>query len=152
MTEKLGSETRAKWNTKLGDVREYPSYKELNGRIHSLSDFASVANTVVNNSRNEGHSFVNNVSVQNSVNCAGSHSLANCEKFLSLLVEQRSILAREKRICFNCLRSGHFTPKCSRKSRYVHCRRTHHSLLHPEEGRTTKTVVNQAPGIDNSET
>jgi len=47
VTEKLGSKTRAKWNDKLGDAREYLSYKELdaflNGRIHSLSDFAGVA-------------------------------------------------------------------------------------------------------------
>jgi len=26
----------------------------------------------------------------------------------------------------------------------VHCRRTHHSLLHSEEGRTAKTIANQA--------
>jgi len=114
MTEKLGSKTRAKWNDKLDDIREYPSNKELDAflssRIHSLSEFAGVANTVVDNLRNKGRSFVNNVSVQNCVNCAGSHSLAKCEKFLSLSVEQRSIFARKKRVCFNCLRSGHFMP------------------------------------------
>jgi hypothetical protein len=31
---------------------------------------------------------------------------------------------------FNCLRSGHFTPKCPNKSRCMHCHRMHHSLLH----------------------
>jgi len=31
-----------------------------------------------------------------------------------------------------------------RKSRCVHCWRTHHSLLHPEEGRIAKTIANQA--------
>ncbi|KAH0946516.1 hypothetical protein HN011_005969 [Eciton burchellii] len=90
MTEKLGSKTRGKWSDKLGDAREYASYKELDaflsGRIHSLSDFAGVADTVVDNSPNKGRSFVNNVSVQNCVNCVGSHSLAKYEKFLSLSV------------------------------------------------------------------
>ncbi|KAH0945147.1 hypothetical protein HN011_000506, partial [Eciton burchellii] len=70
--------------------------------------------------------------------------------------KQRSILAREKRVCFNCLRSGlrsgHFTPKCSSKSRCVHCRRAHHSLLHSEKGRTTKAIAKQAPGTGGSET
>jgi hypothetical protein len=31
-----------------------------------------------------------------------------------------------------------------RKWRCVHCRRTHHSLLHPEEGRIAKTIATQA--------
>jgi len=148
MIDKLSSQTRAKWNDQLGDTREYPSYKELDAflssRIHSLSDSAGVANTVVDKPRNKSRSFVNNVSVQNCVNCAGSHSLAKCEKFLSLTVKQRSTLAREKRVCFNCLRSGYFTLKCSSKTRCVHCRRMHHSLLHSEENRTAKTIANQA--------
>jgi hypothetical protein len=67
-------------------------------------------------------------------------------KVLLLAIEQRS--AREKRVCFNCLRSSHFTPKCPSKSRYVRCRRSHHSLLYPEEDRTAKTIANQVPGSE----
>ncbi|KAH0946266.1 hypothetical protein HN011_010823, partial [Eciton burchellii] len=70
--------------------------------------------------------------------------LAKCEKFLSLSVEQRNTPAREKRVCFICLRPGHFTTKCPSKSRCVLCRRMHHSLLHPEEGRIAKTIASYA--------
>jgi len=93
ITEKLSSKTRAKWNQKQGNTREYPSYQELDtflsGHIRGLCDFAGVPNAIADNSRNKGRSFVNNIqnSIQNCVNCAGSHSLAKYEKFLSLSVE-----------------------------------------------------------------
>ncbi|KAH0951341.1 hypothetical protein HN011_004592 [Eciton burchellii] len=110
----------------------------------AICDFADMLDTVTDNLRERGCSFVYNASVQNCVNCAGSHSLAKCEKFLSLAVEQRNTLARKKHFCFNCLQPGYFTPKCLSKSRCVHCRCTHHSLLHPEEGKIAKTIANQA--------
>jgi len=75
----------------------------------AFCDFAGTLDMVTDNLRGKGCSFVHNVSVQNCGNCAGSHSLAKCEKFLSLAVEQRNTLAREKRVYFNCLRPGHFT-------------------------------------------
>jgi hypothetical protein len=55
-----------------------------------------VAPTVVNNPQKKGRSVVHSVSVQNCVNCDGSHGLAKCEKFLSLSVEQRRALTLEK--------------------------------------------------------
>ncbi|KAH0948912.1 hypothetical protein HN011_008057, partial [Eciton burchellii] len=108
--------------------------------------FAGTLDTVTDNLREKGCSFVHNVSIQNCVNCAGSHSLAKCEKFLSLAVEQRNTLAQEKCVCFNCLWPCHFTPKCLSKSRCVHCRRTHHSLLQlpRKAGAIAKTIANQA--------
>jgi hypothetical protein len=96
----------------------------------TFHDFAGTLDTVTNNSQNKSCSFVNNISVPKCVYCTGLHSLENCEKFLLLSVEQRSTLAREIRVCFNCLRSGHFAPKCPSKSRCMHCRCMHHSLLH----------------------
>jgi len=150
--DKLGSQALAKWNEHLGDTRKHPSHKELDAflrcRIRLLSASTSVASTAVDKPRNRSRSFVNHMSTQGCVNCAGSHSLAKCVGFLSLAVEQRSTLAREKRVCFNCLRSGHFTPKCPSKSRCARCRRSHHSLLHPEEDRTAKTIANQATGSE----
>jgi len=53
---------------------------------------------LTDNSRNKSRSFVNNVSVPKSVYYTGFRSLENCEKFLLLLVKQRSTLAREMRV------------------------------------------------------
>jgi hypothetical protein len=150
ITNKLGSQALAKWNEHLGDTRKHPSHEELDAFlrccIHLLSASTSVTSTVVDKPRNRNRSFVNHTSTQGYVNCSGLHSLAKCEGFLSLAVEQRSTLAREKRVCFNCLRSGHFTPKCPSKSRCARCRRPHHTLLHPEEGRTTRDIGTRESG------
>jgi hypothetical protein len=124
---------------------ENPVYDPICDNTDSaFCDFAGTLDMVTNNLRETGCSFVHNVSVQNCLNCAGSLSLAKCEKFLSLAVEQRNTLAREKRVCFNCLSPDHFTPTCSSKSRCVHCRRTHHSLLYPKKSSIAKTTANQA--------
>jgi len=156
MSEKFDPQTEAKWSEHLGDSKESPSYKELgaflNRHIHSLPAFTGVAPTpVVNNSQKRGRSVVHNVSVQNCVNCNGSHGLAKCDKFRSLTVEQRRALVQEKRACFNCLRLNHFTQKCSSKSRCARCRRSHHTLLHPEEGRTTRSIGNRECGARDPE-
>jgi len=108
------------------------------------------SSSVTDNLRNKSRSSVNSVSILKCINCTGLHSLPNCERFLSLSVGQRSILAREKRVCFNCLRSGHFTLKCPSKSQYVHYRRMHHSLLYLTESEITNVNVNQTPGADDS--
>jgi len=93
-------------------------------------NLADTLDTVTDNLRNKSRSFVNNVSVPKYVYCPSLHSLENCEKFLLLSVEQRNTLAREMQVCFNCLQSGYFAPKCPSNSRCMHCRRMHHSLLH----------------------
>jgi len=141
ISEKLGPQTKAKWNDQV-DSRECYSYKELDAFLnsHIHSDSPGVAETVADNSQNEGCSSVDSVPVSQCVNCASnSHSLAKCEKFLLLSVEQRNTLATEKQVCFNCLRSGHFTPKCPSKTRCKHCRCKHHSLLHLEVDEETNS-------------
>jgi hypothetical protein len=144
MSEKFGPKTDAKWSEHLGASKKSPSYKQLseflNCRILSLPTSKGVTPTVVNNTQKKDRSVVHNVSVQNCVNCNGLHGLAKCEKFRSLTVEQRRALVQEKRVCFNCLRLNHFTRKCPSRSRCARCRRSHHTLLHPEKDRTTRSI------------
>jgi hypothetical protein len=73
-----------------------------------------------------------------------------CEQFLALPIEDRSTLVRGKRVCFNCLRTGHSTPKCPSRARRVHCRRSHHSLLHLEVDRVARRIVNPELGSSGS--
>jgi len=150
MSEKFGTETDAKWREHLGASKKSLSYKELsdflNGRILSLPASKSVIPATINNSQKKSRSAVHNVSVQNCVNCNGAHGLANCERFRSLAVEQRRTLVQEKRACFNCLRSNHFTRNCPSKLRCMSCRRSHHTLLHLKGGRTTRDMGAPEPG------
>jgi hypothetical protein len=155
MSKKFDPQTEAKWNEYLGDFTESPSYKELNAFlnrcIHSLPASSGVAPTVVNNPQKKGRSVVHSVSVQNCVNCDGSHDLPKCKKFLSLLVEQHRALALEKQACFNCLWLNHFAQECSSKSRCARCRRSHHNLLHPEEDRITRRIGERESGTGDPE-
>jgi len=112
-------------------------------------DTAKASDTVDTKALVKSRPSVNSVSVPTYVNCAGFHHLAACDDFLSKLLAQRSVLVKKKQVCFNCLRSNHYTSKCSSKLRYVHCHRKHHSLLHPAAA-TVPTPVNQAPEIDDS--
>jgi hypothetical protein len=107
---------------------------------------------VIDSSRGKCRSFINSLSVLRCVNCTGSHSLANCKEFQSMSVRQRNTFAREKRVCFNCLQSGHFIPKCPNESQCMHCRRMHHSLLHLAEGEITNVTVDQVPDADDLKT
>ncbi|KAH0944391.1 hypothetical protein HN011_008228 [Eciton burchellii] len=96
----------------------------------ALRDFADTLATITDNSRNESRSLADRIPVPKYIYCTGSHGLEDCEKFLLSSVEQRSTFARVMQVCLNCLWSDHFATKCPSKSRCVHCRRMHHSLLH----------------------
>jgi len=61
------------------------------------------------------------------------------------------LLLEKKQICFNCLQSGNFIPKCPSKSRCMHCRCMYHSL-HLAEGKIAKVLIDQARAADESKT
>nr|XP_043065771.1 uncharacterized protein LOC122321020 [Drosophila bipectinata] len=61
------------------------------------------------------------------------HHLAGSADFLALSVEQRRSMAKEKSLCFNCLRSGHFTRQCESKFNCRTCHGRHHTLLHVQQ-------------------
>ena len=44
--------------------------------------------------------------------CSGSHSLFGCDDFKGMKLPDRRKLANDKKLCYNCLRPGHFTERC----------------------------------------
>ena len=64
--------------------------------------------------------------------CDKSHKLWNCFKFKSMKVPQRIKLVKDKRLCYLCLGSGHFTRSCSRviSCKVENCGRKHSTWLH----------------------
>ncbi|VVC30476.1 Peptidase aspartic, putative,Aspartic peptidase domain,Protein of unknown function DUF1759,Zinc finger [Cinara cedri] len=63
--------------------------------------------------------------------CKGTHDLTSCSKFKGWSHELRNKWARDQRICFRCLRSGHWAFVCKSRILCSQCSRWHHSLLHP---------------------
>ncbi|CAI6371615.1 unnamed protein product [Macrosiphum euphorbiae] len=62
--------------------------------------------------------------------CTGNHGLTSCPKFKGWTQENRNSWARDNKICFRCLRTGHWVTKCKSSNVCGQCSRRHHSLLH----------------------
>lgn len=63
------------------------------------------------------------------LSCSDNHVLRNCPVFLGKDVRLRREFATQKRLCWNCLGSGHQAKKCSSKFTCRTCHEKHHSLL-----------------------
>lgn len=62
--------------------------------------------------------------------CKGTHVLTSCPKFKGWTQEIRNNWARDNKICFRCLRTGHWVTKCKSSNVCGQCSPRHHSLLH----------------------
>ncbi|XP_045534525.1 uncharacterized protein LOC123721112 [Papilio machaon] len=68
-------------------------------------------------------------SLQLCPNCKCEHKLSNCPKFLELTYEQRLELLPKLKVCFNCLRSGHYANNCRTTGCKI-CKKRHNVLIH----------------------
>ena len=64
--------------------------------------------------------------------CKAKHKITRCETFGKLVPSARFNSAKEKRLCFNCLGTGHDSQKCSSTNTcfIADCGKKHHTLLH----------------------
>jgi len=134
IAQKFCAKTRSEWNLKRNTLPELPLYKDLSDflalRIRGLSDFSESYKNPVFSKGDKPRSSINNVSATKCICCSGDHNISKCETFLKRTVAQRCALARQHKVCFNCLKPGHFPMKCPSNYRCRHCRRSHHTLLH----------------------
>ncbi|KAJ8954811.1 hypothetical protein NQ314_007014, partial [Rhamnusium bicolor] len=150
---KLDSQTRKLFE--MSKHSEIPTYKEIidfvkNQRkaLSSLSKNNQTSFVKQNNSGNSTyrsksvpHSFVTNNSggenkklykslTGNCTICKQLHSVFQCSDFLKLTPRERYSLAKEKKLCLNCLSSIHRIADCKSTNVCSICRFRHHSLLH----------------------
>ena len=79
--------------------------------------------------------------------CEGpKHAIADCRKFSSLKVTERSEHCKKKGLCFGCLNPGHMKKGCPNKdwSKCSKCPRQHPTALHDDE-RDKKTNFKETP-------
>lgn len=74
--------------------------------------------------------------------CSKKHMLFTCKRFISLSITERLGLAREKRLCFNCLCPYHTAKACETKYSCKLCNLKHNSLLHFEHDTEVGTHTN----------
>jgi len=70
--------------------------------------------------------------------CRESHCLFNCSEFLKLSVHDRISAVKQKQLCINCLKSGHYAKEC-RSTKCRKCSKAHNTLLHIQ-GLSIRTV------------
>ncbi|XP_052755355.1 uncharacterized protein LOC128201692 [Galleria mellonella] len=82
--------------------------------------------------------------------CGNMHSLYACIKFLNLPVQERIKFINEKKLCCNCLRSGHSVLECN-FGPCKQCQKNHNSLLHNESVYIASTPVSPVTSAHNSQ-
>ncbi|XP_060596015.1 uncharacterized protein LOC132750093 [Ruditapes philippinarum] len=111
----------------------------------------------------KGRSFLSNTNDNNSVHTAGNsrnakfncplcqagHELDFCRKFLAKTVDERKDFARENKLCFGCLRSGHISKKCENRKKCKTCTKFHPTSLHGSAVNFKKSQ--SGPDLKNSE-
>ena len=80
-------------------------------------------------------------SSQCSVCDAEKHPLYACPKFKSMPHQAKLSTLKAKRLCSNCLSSGHFWKQCTSIHKCKICQRPHHTLLHLDQGSISSTPV-----------
>ncbi|XP_062714171.1 uncharacterized protein LOC134290954 [Aedes albopictus] len=63
--------------------------------------------------------------------CGESHFLGRCGKFSKMALKEKLQFVNSKRLCSNCLKSGHWVRDCSSKFSCRDCGKKHNSLIHP---------------------
>ena len=86
--------------------------------------------------------------------CNSSHWLSRCDKFRKQSLEDRQKLIRDKKLCINCLSTGHFVRSCQKESfcKVDGCTGKHSTFLHPKSSQTipSSTIENES-SINRSE-
>jgi hypothetical protein len=59
-----------------------------------------------------------------------NHNITYCKEFVKLGISQRQSVIINARLCFKCLRDGHFAQRCPREWGCGQCLGEHHAALH----------------------
>lgn len=76
--------------------------------------------------------------------CQGDHTLESCTKIKEKTSQERLDFLKSKGLCFGCLRQGHISQNCKKKTVCTQCSRKHPDILHQnEEGKNITSVPEQ---------
>lgn len=87
--------------------------------------------------------------------CSQDHTLAECRDFLKLPSEQRVQEVKARKMCTNCLKTGHMAFRCFVTTRCLYCHKRHHNSLHlnsPSDNNAQVSSSSNAESIPGSST
>ncbi|XP_075167525.1 uncharacterized protein LOC142239617 [Haematobia irritans] len=175
---KLDIQTCKEWEQSLKASTDIPKLDELFifletafRTLESISDHTGPSTrTQAKISKSNNRSFQTNNSYQvrrvNTVSvgdgncpcCGKRHLLYKCFKFAALSSAAKFDLLKDKKICRNCLNTGHFARECRIQSRCKTCNMNHHTIVHNEFSsnqrannsvKFTSPVATSSPDLDN---
>ena len=85
--------------------------------------------------------------------CKAAHKLVDCPAFKAKTTSDKMDVAISERLCFSCLKKGHWSRKCkaARRCGIDDCRYKHHALLHDSKrhAEADKDAPRKEEGVDN---
>ena len=161
IVERLPQYLRARW---LKTVQRLPDTPTIDDLMHFVAEAATEANHPVfgplcvgkgvpapaprsSTSTQVNSASVANVRIRRCYACSGQcKSLFSCKNFKDCTVPERLKIAREHKLCFNCLRVGHNASNCSseRTCSIDSCGKRHCNLLHRQ--RVVKEETSDSSG------
>lgn len=78
------------------------------------------------------------------------HKIWSCPEFATIKPRKRQEVAKQKRLCFNCLQKGHGVSNCRSTYTCRTCQGKHHSMLHEEKDSTATPPLQQVNAVSNS--
>ena len=86
-------------------------------------------------------------SLQCSACGATDHKIWKCQRFSKNSLQDRVLVVKQKRLCYNCLAQGHKLNGCPSKVRCRECHKKHHTLLHSslDPGATSSNITSDNP-------
>ena len=120
--------------------RKHAGLKHRDGATARKSAFVTGANCT---DKIEAHKIC--------VFCEGGHTLLDCSAFLEKSPAARMEVVQNERLCFACLKGGHWSRRCRAAKRcgVDSCKSTHHRLLH--RGFQEAAAKKEGPKARNSE-
>ena len=160
MLEKLPVYLVERWSRQICDYNEYPDFRTFVAFIVKEADILCNPITNLRLTKSDqmkkdtaGRSYfvsesadANDAPQLQCVYCRKNyHNIYNCRSFTSRSSNERSEFITKNDLCFGCLKKGHMSRKCPKRSICQKCNKQHPSCLHDDYvARVAKEQANAA--------
>ncbi|KAJ8018245.1 hypothetical protein HOLleu_43866 [Holothuria leucospilota] len=128
-------------------VDDDPVYSRLN-KLHETREHRKTGSAKVTKPWSKGNFSIaaDRKGKQLCVLCSGDHLLFGCDVFKAKRPEERLKIARDFKLCFNCLQPGHNSSSCrlNRTCTVSGCGRKHTKFLHQIKANSDNVVIGVA--------
>ena len=133
--DKMDAESRKQWEldnpgTEILSWEKLAKFLDTRSRALEISGTKITPQTNQSQQPRERKAQVYTISTSCSQQCSEEHKLHACPQFKQMTIPERYNCVKMKKVCFNCLQSGHNANSCPSKFTCRECRQRHHTLLH----------------------